>query len=62
MVVETLSQNPITFRFETDNKISTPHSDPLVISTKINKFMIKKILIDTRSSVNQITLDVKART
>lgn len=58
MAVETLSQSPITFRSELDKKVSTPHSNPLVITTRINKFVVKRILINTGSSVNLIILDV----
>lgn len=57
MAVEALFQHPITFESETDNKISTSHSNPLVISARINKFVVKRILIDTGSSMNLVTLD-----
>lgn len=35
MAVETLSQSLITFGSEIDNKISTPHSKPLVVSVSM---------------------------
>lgn len=46
-----------TFESETD-KVSTPHFDPLVTSARTNKFIMKRILIDTGSSINLITLEV----
>lgn len=58
MVVEALSQHPIIFELETNNKVSTPHSDPLVISVKMNKFMVKRILIDIGNFISLLTLDV----
>lgn len=43
---------------EANNKVSSPHSDPLVISTRINRFVVNQILIDIGSSMNLITLEV----
>lgn len=54
MATEALSRH---FESETD-KVSTPHFDPLVISARTNKFIMKRILIDTGSSINLITLEV----
>ncbi|KAG8644046.1 hypothetical protein MANES_11G095280v8 [Manihot esculenta] len=57
MATEALSRHPISFESETD-KVSTPHFDPLVTSARTNKFIMKRILIDTGSSINLITLEV----
>lgn len=58
MVVEVLSRHLINFELKIDNKVSIPHSNLLVISTRMNRFMVKQILIDTGSFVNLIMLMV----
>lgn len=40
MVVEALSRHPINFKLEVDNKVSSPHSDPLVNLAWMNRFII----------------------
>lgn len=58
MVVEVLSWHLINFELKIDNKFSIPHSNLLVISARMNRFMVKQILIDTGSFVNLIMLMV----
>lgn len=58
MTIETLSQHTIIFGLEAKNKILTPHSDSLVISARMNKFIVKRILIGIGSFVNPFILDV----
>lgn len=41
MVEEGLSRHPINFKSKADNKVSSPHSDPLVISARMNRFILK---------------------
>lgn len=53
---EAWSKTILTFGPE-DKKITIPHNDPLV-SVKLNRYKVRKVLIDTGSSVNLITWDV----
>ncbi|XP_059277555.1 uncharacterized protein LOC132031600 [Lycium ferocissimum] len=45
---------PITFNDEDMEGIAQPHNDALVISVLVNKFRIKRVLIDLGSSANII--------
>lgn len=58
MAVQGLSRHPINFESEANNKVSSPHSDLLVILAKMNRFVVKQNLIDTGSFENLITLEV----
>lgn len=41
-----------------DMVIESSHSDPLVINVRLNRYEVKWVLIDTRSSINLLTFDV----
>lgn len=41
MVVEALSRHPINFELKVNSNVSSPHLDPLVISTRMNRFIVK---------------------
>lgn len=58
MAVEALFWHSINFELEADNKVAFPHFNPLVISTRVNRFVIKQILLNTGSFVNLITLEI----
>ena len=48
------NENPIIFIAEDQGDMLHPHDDPLVIPTVIAKHPIKKILVDSGSSVNML--------
>lgn len=58
IVVKELYQNLITFNSPKDNKVTISYSNPLIISVRIKKFLIKRILIDIGSLGNVVTLDM----
>lgn len=58
MTVEALSRHLINFKSEVENKMSSSYSDPLVISTRVNRFVVKRILIEMGSFINLIMLEV----
>lgn len=58
MAVEKLCQKPITFYYEEGSKVASPYLDPSVIFKRTNKFFVKRILINTGSSVNLTTVDL----
>lgn len=58
LTVEALFQQPINFELEVENKVSSLQFDLLVISARMNRFIVKQIFIDTGSSVNLIKLKV----
>jgi len=45
-------EDPIIFMPENQGNILLPHNDPLTISSVITKHPIKRILVDSGSSVN----------
>lgn len=46
-------------KFELTNRvIETQHNDPLVISVRLNRYNVRRVLEDTGTSVNLLTLEV----
>lgn len=53
---EQLSQEPITFTSQDAHGIQHPHNDTLVVELVMEDFDVKRVLIDTGSSVNLMFL------
>lgn len=47
----------ISFKDEDMKHVSSPYDDALVITTKINGFDVKRIMVDSRSSTNLLFLN-----
>lgn len=58
MTIEELYLKPITVSSPEDNKVIVPHSDPLIILVRMNKFLMKRILINTECFMNLVTFNV----
>ncbi len=55
---EALYLDTIIFSTEDYEKVKRPHSDPLVINILLNRYTMRRTLIDNGSSVNLINLEV----
>lgn len=50
-------RDTMTFNSTNLENITTPHANPLVISTTINGYKVKRVLVNTRESVVILYLD-----
>ena len=48
----------ITFTTDDLEKVQHPYSDPLVIQLRMNGYDVKRILVDTKSSVEMMYYDL----
>ncbi|KAJ9187121.1 hypothetical protein P3X46_002615 [Hevea brasiliensis] len=55
---ENLCKDSISFESMDYENIKRPHSNPLVVNILLNKYMVHRVLVDTESSINLVTLKV----
>ena len=53
-----ISQEPIAFNDDDLEGTIQPHDDPLVVTTRINGFIVKRIMVDQESGADMIYLDL----
>lgn len=41
-----------------DKMVESSHNNPLIISVTLNRYEVKRVLVDIRNSVNLLTFDV----
>ena len=52
------STTPIIFTSKDGNKVTTPHTDALIVEGMVENFILKRILVDDGSAVNLLTFEV----